>query len=192
MAARLSEDPEVTVTLLEAGGPDRHPLIHVPAGFARMTRGIASWGWSTVPQRHLKGRVLWYTQARVLGGGSSINARIYTRGHPADYDGWATDGCDGWSYRAAVRHERVAGVRTGAGRRDGAHRRENTRNNPPISYPRNHVTNLNVCARRATLRAVAGNHASSRPAPSGECADRARTPRKPTSLTLVPMGWQRV
>ena len=92
-------DPNVTVTLLEAGGSDRHPLIHIPAGFARMTKGIASWGWSTVPQRHLKGRVLWYTQARVLGGGSSINAQIYTRGHPADYDAWADEGCGGWSYR---------------------------------------------------------------------------------------------
>ena len=102
MAARLSEDPDVTVTLLEAGGSDRHPLIRVPAGFARMTKGIASWGWSTVPQKHLNGRVLWYTQAKVLGGGSSINAQIYTRGHPADYDGWTRDGCAGWSYREVL------------------------------------------------------------------------------------------
>ena len=102
MAARLSEDPDVTVTLIEAGGPDRHPLIHIPAGFARMTRGIASWGWSTVPQRHLNGRVLRYTQARVLGGGSSINAQIYTRGHPDDYDGWARQGCRGWSYQEVL------------------------------------------------------------------------------------------
>ena len=102
MAARLSEKPDVSVTLLEAGGSDRHPLLHVPAGFARMTKGIASWGWSTVPQKHLNGRVLSYTQAKVLGGGSSINAQIYTRGHPADYDGWSKDGCDGWSYREVL------------------------------------------------------------------------------------------
>ena len=108
MATRLSEDPGVTVILLEAGGPDRHPLIHVPAGFARMTKGIASWGWSTVPQKHLNGRVLWYTQAKVLGGGSSINAQIYTRGHPADYDGWANDGCRGWSYREVLPYFRRA------------------------------------------------------------------------------------
>ena len=108
MAARLCENPDITVTLLEAGGSDRHPLIHIPAGFARMTRGIASWGWSTVPQRHLGGRVLRYTQARVLGGGSSINAQIYTRGHPADYDGWARDGCDGWSYREVLPYFRRA------------------------------------------------------------------------------------
>ena len=102
MAGRLSEDPDVSVTLLEAGGSDRHPLLHVPAGFARMTKGIASWSWSTVPQKHLNGRVLSYTQAKVLGGGSSINAQIYTRGHPADYDGWSKDGCDGWSYREVL------------------------------------------------------------------------------------------
>ena len=102
MASRLSEDPDITVTLIEAGGSDRHPLVHVPAGFTRMTRGFASWGWSTVPQIHLNGRVLRYTQARVLGGGSSINAQIYTRGHAADYNGWARHGCRGWSHREVL------------------------------------------------------------------------------------------
>ena len=89
LAARLSEDPDVQVLLLEAGGRDRHPFFRMPAGFAKMTKGIASWGWSTVPQRHLDGRVLWYTQAKVIGGGSSINAQLYTRGNAADYDAWA-------------------------------------------------------------------------------------------------------
>jgi choline dehydrogenase-like flavoprotein len=99
MASRLSEDPDVTVALVEAGGRDTHPLFHMPAGFAKMTKGIASWGWHTVPQKHLGGRVLRYTQAKVLGGGSSINAQIYTRGNAADYDSWAGEaGCDGWAY----------------------------------------------------------------------------------------------
>ena len=103
LANRLSEDPAHSVLLLEAGGRDWHPLIHMPAGFARMTRGIASWGWSTVPQRHMKDRVFRYTQARVIGGGSSINAQIYTRGNPGDYDGWANEeGCEGWSYREVL------------------------------------------------------------------------------------------
>jgi choline dehydrogenase-like flavoprotein len=103
LAARLSEDPDVRVLLLEAGGRDRNPLFHMPAGFARMTKGIASWGWSTVPQRHLNGRSLWFTQARVIGGGSSINAQIYTRGNRRDYDAWAQDhGCVGWSYREVL------------------------------------------------------------------------------------------
>ena len=99
LAARLSEDAVNKVVLIEAGGNDRHPFFHMPAGFARMTKGIGSWGWSTVPQKHLNGRVLWYTQAKVLGGGSSINAQIYTRGHPKDYDLWAFEHrCPGWSY----------------------------------------------------------------------------------------------
>ena len=85
--------------LLEAGGLDRHPYFAMPAGFAKMTKGIASWGYSTVPQKHLDGRVLWYTQAKVIGGGSSINAQVYTRGNAEDYDGWAyRDRCTGWAY----------------------------------------------------------------------------------------------
>ncbi len=100
LANRLSEDAAIKVLLLEAGGSDWNPLFHMPAGFAKMTKGVASWGWETVPQKHLKNRVLRYTQAKVIGGGSSINAQIYTRGNAADYDLWATeDGCTGWDYR---------------------------------------------------------------------------------------------
>ena len=100
LANRLSEDPSVRVLLLEAGGGDWNPLFHMPAGFAKMTKGVASWGWETVPQKHMKGRVLRYTQAKVIGGGSSINAQLYTRGNAADYDLWVSeDGCEGWSYR---------------------------------------------------------------------------------------------
>lgn len=100
LASRLSEDPDVSVLLLEAGGQDSSYLFHWPAGFARMTKGIASWGWQTVPQRHMQDRILWYTQARVIGGGSSINAQIYTRGNALDYDAWRDEaGCEGWGYR---------------------------------------------------------------------------------------------
>ncbi|QXT40316.1 GMC family oxidoreductase [Gymnodinialimonas ceratoperidinii] len=98
LAARLSENPDVRVCLLEAGGSDRHPFYHLPAGFAKMTKGIGSWGWSTVPQAHMQGKVFTYTQAKVIGGGSAINAQIYTRGHPLDYDEWRQMGCEGWSY----------------------------------------------------------------------------------------------
>ena len=91
IAARLSEDPDVRVLLLEAGGSDKGLLFKIPAGFAKMTKGVASWGWSTVPQKHMNGRVLWYTQAKVIGGGSSINAQIYTRGNADDYDAWERD-----------------------------------------------------------------------------------------------------
>ncbi|MEK1873903.1 MAG: GMC family oxidoreductase N-terminal domain-containing protein [Rhizobium altiplani] len=103
LANRLSEDPNVKVLLLEAGGGDWNPLFHMPAGFAKMTKGVASWGWETVPQKHMNGRVLRYTQAKVIGGGSSINAQLYTRGNAADYDLWASeDGCEGWDYRAIL------------------------------------------------------------------------------------------
>ncbi len=98
LAARLSEAPDVKVLLLEAGGSDRNFLFHWPAGFAKMTKGIASWGWSTVPQKHLQNRVLRFTQAKVIGGGSSINAQLYNRGNAADFDEWRQMGCEGWSY----------------------------------------------------------------------------------------------
>jgi len=99
LANRLSTDPTVKVLLLEAGGSDWHPFFHMPAGFAKMTKGIGSWGWHTVPQKHLKNRVLRFTQAKVIGGGSSINAQLYTRGVPADYDDWVSNaGASGWSY----------------------------------------------------------------------------------------------
>jgi choline dehydrogenase-like flavoprotein len=99
LANRLSEDKDVSVLIVEAGGADSNFLFRWPAGFAKMTKGIASWGWSTVPQKHMKNRELWYTQAKVLGGGSTINAQVYTRGNGKDYDAWAEAGCDGWSYR---------------------------------------------------------------------------------------------
>ncbi len=103
IASRLSEDPETRVLLLEAGGQDTGLLFQIPAGFAKMTKGVASWGWSTVPQRHMKDRVLWYTQAKVLGGGSAINAQVYTRGNAADYDAWEKDwGCHGWNFRTTL------------------------------------------------------------------------------------------
>lgn len=98
LAARLSENPDVSVLLLEAGGRDWHPFYHVPAGFAKMTKGIGSWGWHTVPQKHMKDRVFRYTQAKVIGGGSAINAQIYTRGNARDYDEWRQMGCEGWGY----------------------------------------------------------------------------------------------
>ena len=98
IASRLSENPSVNVLLLEAGGRDRHPFFHLPAGFAKMTKGIGSWGWTTVPQKHMRGKVFPYTQAKVIGGGSAINAQIYTRGAAQDYDDWRQMGCEGWGY----------------------------------------------------------------------------------------------
>lgn len=99
LATRLSEDPLVTVTLLEAGPRDTNMYIHLPVGFFKMTAGPLIWGYETAPGRSIGGRSMVYPQARVLGGGSSINAQVFTRGCPEDYDGWATEeGCTGWSY----------------------------------------------------------------------------------------------
>ena len=108
LAARLSENPGVRVLLLEAGGRDWHPYYHLPAGFAKMTKGIGSWGWQTVPQRHMQNMVTRYTQAKVIGGGSTINAQIYTRGAAQDYDDWRQIGCVGWDYESVLPYFRKA------------------------------------------------------------------------------------
>lgn len=108
LAARLSELEDCRVCLIEAGGRDWHPFYHVPAGFAKMTKGIGSWGWSTVPQQHLNGRSLVFTQAKVIGGGSTINAQVYTRGNALDYDEWRQLGCGGWGYEDILPYFRKA------------------------------------------------------------------------------------
>jgi len=105
LAARLSEDPAARVCLIEAGGRDSNPLIHMPVGFARMTTGPLTWGLVTAPQKHANNREIPYAQARVLGGGSSINAEIFTRGHPSDYDRWAAEeGAEGWAFSDVRRY----------------------------------------------------------------------------------------
>lgn len=99
LANRLSADSAARVLLLEAGGRDWHPLIHMPVGFAKMTTGSHLWGLTTVPQTHADMREIPYAQGRVLGGGSSVNAQIFTRGNPVDYDRWAErEGCAGWAF----------------------------------------------------------------------------------------------
>lgn len=99
MAARLSEMPDARVLLLEAGPRDTNPYIHLPMGFAKLTSGKLLWGYETAPLQHANNRTAVYPQARVLGGGSSINAEIYTRGCPEDYDNWANNlGCKGWAW----------------------------------------------------------------------------------------------
>ena len=99
LAARLSEDPAATVCLVEAGPPDRSVLIHCPAGLAGLAlTGTFNWGFETVPQPGLGGRRGYQPRGKVLGGSSSINAMIYVRGQPEDYDGWAGEGNPGWGW----------------------------------------------------------------------------------------------
>jgi len=104
LAARLSEDPQVKVCLIEAGGRDSHPFIHMPVGFAKMTTSSLTWGLVTAPQRYANNREIPYAQARVLGGGSSINAEIFTRGCPFDYDRWVEEGAEGWGAEEVKRY----------------------------------------------------------------------------------------
>ncbi len=99
LAARLSEDPAVSVCLLEAGEPDKSVLIHCPAGLALLAKnGQANWKFATVPQPGLNGRRGYMPRGKVLGGSSSVNAMIYMRGQREDYDHWAELGNKGWSY----------------------------------------------------------------------------------------------
>ena len=101
LANRLSENPNRRVLLLEAGPSDWHPFIHMPAGIAKMVgkKGI-NWDYWTEPEPQLGNRRLWWPRGRVLGGSSSINAMIYMRGTPSDYDRWAqTTGDERWAWR---------------------------------------------------------------------------------------------
>lgn len=107
LAARLSESGANTL-LLEAGYPDNHPFIHIPAGFTKLSGPRVNWGFRTVPQKHLNNRDMWYPQGKTLGGGSSINAMIYTRGHYTDYDKWEAAGATGWGYDDVLPYFRKA------------------------------------------------------------------------------------
>ena len=98
LANRLSADSETTVLLLEAGGPDDDRNIRSPAGFSDLFKSEYDWDYTTTPQSELHDRELYWPRGRTLGGSSSINAMIYIRGHPDDYDGWAAEGNDGWGY----------------------------------------------------------------------------------------------
>jgi choline dehydrogenase-like flavoprotein len=103
LAARLSEDGTSTVCLVEAGGEDRHPLIHIPATVgAAIGRPHLNWRFLTVPQRHLDNRRIPLPRGRVLGGSGSINGMVYFRGQRKDFDEWAAMGNPGWSYREVL------------------------------------------------------------------------------------------
>ncbi len=98
VASRLSEDGS-KVVLLEAGPPDRHPMIHIPAGILSLLYNPkVNWCYSTEPQAGSGQRRIHWPRGRVLGGSSSINGMLYVRGNAADYDNWAQRGCRGWSY----------------------------------------------------------------------------------------------
>lgn len=105
MAARLTEDPQIRVCLLEAGGAGKHLLVRLPTGALAMLPGygnISNWAFQTVPQKGLNGRRGYQPRGKALGGSSAINAMLYVRGQAQDYDGWADAGCDGWDWASCL------------------------------------------------------------------------------------------
>jgi 4-pyridoxate dehydrogenase len=99
LANRLSEDGAASVLLIEAGGRDLNPLIHVPLGMGKMHEyNMFDWGYHTEPEPNMNGRRIEAMRGKVLGGSSSINVMAYTRGNRGDYDRWAQKGARGWSY----------------------------------------------------------------------------------------------
>jgi choline dehydrogenase-like flavoprotein len=105
LANRLTEDPNTNVILIEAGGHDHNPLIHVPAGFVKMLdHPTLTWKYRSEPDPGTDGRAIVYTRGRVIGGSSSINGLIYIRGQPEDYEHWGQLGNRGWTWDAIACH----------------------------------------------------------------------------------------
>ena len=122
LANRLSADPNTKVLLLEAGGRDSHPYIHVPLGLGQMhKRRMFDWGYDSEPEPHLNGRRIEAMRGKVLGGSSSINVMAFTRGDPNDYNRWAENGAAGWSYKDVLPYfRRVECWQEGASEHRGA------------------------------------------------------------------------
>jgi choline dehydrogenase len=103
VAARLSESGRHRVLLLEAGGKDRNPWIHIPMGFSRVyANPRVNWMYESEPEAQLNGRSLYQPRGKVLGGTSSINGMVYMRGNAADYDEWRQRGCTGWDWDSVL------------------------------------------------------------------------------------------
>jgi choline dehydrogenase len=97
LAARLTEDPDLHVLLLEAGPPDRDLNVRIPAAFPKLLRSRLDWGYDTAPEDGLGGRTVAFPRGRTLGGSTSINAQVYTRGHDADFRAWADEAGAAWA-----------------------------------------------------------------------------------------------
>jgi len=104
LAARLTEDPDVSVLLIEAGPPDTIENIHVPIAFSQLFRTQVDWDYSTAAEPFVDRRRIYLPRGKTLGGSSSINAMVYIRGNRADYDGWRERGCEGWGFDDLLRY----------------------------------------------------------------------------------------
>lgn len=141
LAARLTQDPNITVCLLEAGGAGKSLLVRMPAAVVAVLPGrpkLGNWAYETVPQEGLNGRKGYQPRGKGLGGSSAINAMLYVRGHRADYDGWADLGCEGWSwdevlpyFRRSENNERGADAVHGA---DGPLQVSDQKSPRPVSH----------------------------------------------------------
>ncbi len=98
LAGRLTEQPQSRVLLLEVGGSDAAREVHIPAAFSKLFKSALDWNYSTEPEPHLHNRQLYWPRGKLLGGSSSINAMIYIRGNPLDYEHWKSLGNDGWGF----------------------------------------------------------------------------------------------
>ena len=100
LATRLTENPAISLCLIEAGGRDRNPWIHIPLGFGRLVPNPkVNWGYETEPEPNLSGRRVSWPRGKVLGGSGSINGLVFLRGAASDYDGWEAMGAKGWGYK---------------------------------------------------------------------------------------------
>jgi choline dehydrogenase len=109
LANRLTADGAYHVCLLEAGGANRHPYLHIPAGWAaNFNNPRVDWGYQTEPEPNLGGRPMYWPRGKVLGGSSAINGMVYIRGVPEDFEAWAQQGATGWSWEEVLPYFRKA------------------------------------------------------------------------------------
>ena len=148
LANRLSEDRNVRVLVLEAGGRDNSIFLKMPLAWRQVWRGPKfNWNYSTEPEPFLDGRTLSLPRGKVLGGSSSINGMLYVRGHPRDYDLWRQAGCEGWSYAEVLPYfKRAEGSWRGEGSYHGAA--------GPLGVSATNVSNLNFELIRDTATAA--------------------------------------
>ena len=103
LANRLSENPNLSICLIEAGGSDWSPFIHIPAGWAsNFNNPRVDWGYHTAPEIELNERKIFWPRGKVLGGSSAINGMIYIRGVPLDFAAWEQAGAKGWSWEEVL------------------------------------------------------------------------------------------
>ncbi|MEM9836115.1 MAG: GMC family oxidoreductase N-terminal domain-containing protein [Bacteroidota bacterium] len=135
LANRLSENPDHQVLLIEAGGPDNDPRIHVPAGYQYLHRSKHDWGYWSEPQAHLLKRKLYLPRGKTLGGSSSTNAMVYVRGNQEDYNDWAKLGNRGWSYQDVLPY-----FKKGEGNADINNTYHNTEGELHVAYAKRFAT----------------------------------------------------